>query len=179
VITAALPVLFNATTAGFPRVPQLLGFGLAIVGIWLVARGPVGEDAAPGGLALACVAGVGFGGFLVLIAQGPSGSVFAPLAVARIVMLVIALTLMLSRGTPLPSLAGHPFALLAGLLDAGGNVLYLLARQHIRLDVAAVLSSLYPVATVVLARVVSQEPVTATQWVGAGVCLGAVGLITI
>ena len=68
-------------------------------------------------------------------------------------------------------------ALLAGVLDAGGNVLYLLARQHVRLDVAAVLSSLYPVATVLLARVVSDEPVSPTQWAGAAVCLAAVALI--
>ena len=118
-------------------------------------------------------------GFLILIAQVPPDSVFAPLAVARTVTLVVALALMLASGAPLPAPLAHPFALLAGLLDAGGNVLYLLARQHVRLDVAAVLSSLYPVTTVVLARVVSREPVTPTQWMGAGVCLLAIVLITI
>jgi drug/metabolite transporter (DMT)-like permease len=73
----------------------------------------------------------------------------------------------------------NPVALLAGVLDAGGNILYMLARQFTRLDVAAVLSSLYPVATVVLARIVLKEQVSRGQWVGAGVCLAAIALITI
>jgi drug/metabolite transporter (DMT)-like permease len=57
-------------------------------------------------------------------------------------------------------------------------VLYLLARQHIRLDMAAVLSSLYPVATVCLARIILGEKVSRMQWAGAFACLVAVGLIT-
>jgi drug/metabolite transporter (DMT)-like permease len=57
-------------------------------------------------------------------------------------------------------------------------VLYLLAGQHVRLDVAAVLSSLYPVATVLLARTVTGEPVSRWQWAGAAVCFAAVVLIT-
>ena len=78
----------------------------------------------------------------------------------------------------IPALTANPIALVAGVLDAGGNVLFLFARQHTRLDIAAVLSSFYPVATVVLARVILHERVTAVQWLGAVVCLVAVALIT-
>jgi drug/metabolite transporter (DMT)-like permease len=78
----------------------------------------------------------------------------------------------------MPRLTSSPIALLAGVLDAGGNVLYMLARQHVRLDIAAVLSSLYPVATVALASIISREAVTRSQWMGAGACLLAVLLIT-
>jgi drug/metabolite transporter (DMT)-like permease len=88
------------------------------------------------------------------------------------------LGLLLVRGVAIPAVTANPMALLAGVLDAGGNVLFLFARQHTRLDIAAVLSSFYPVATVVLARLILHERVTATQWVGAGVCLAAVALIT-
>ena len=80
-------------------------------------------------------------------------------------------------GRPFPALTSNPIGLLAGLLDAGGNALYLLARQHVRLDIAAVLSSLYPVSTVLLARAITREPVTRTQWAGAVVCVAAVALI--
>ena len=59
-----------------------------------------------------------------------------------------------------------------------GNVFYLMARQHVRLDVAAVLSSFYPVATVALSRLILHERVTPSQWLGALACLAAVGLIT-
>lgn len=180
VITAALPVMFSTTTVGMPRTSQLAGFVVAIVGIWLVARASTTDDgASPKGLQLAVLAGTGFGGFLILIAQVDSQFVFLPLAVTRSVTLVTAVVLMLARGVPLPALTASPVGLLAGVLDAGGNVFFLFARQYARLDVAAVLSSFYPVATVVLARLILHQHVTSTQWVGAGVCLIAVGLITI
>ena len=66
---------------------------------------------------------------------------------------------------------------LPAALDAGGNVFFVLARQYTRLDVAAVLSSLYPVATVVLARIAWKEHVSGSQWAGVVVCLAAVGLM--
>ena len=177
VVAAALPVLFSAVTEGAPRPVQSVGFALALAGIWLVARAAPRGTESRAGVRLGLLAGVGFGGFLILIAQVEVSSVFVPLAIARAVMLVVGVLVLVGRGLALPGLASSPMALLAGILDAGGNVLYLLARQHVRLDVAAVLSSLYPVATVLLARVVSDEPVSPTQWVGAGVCLAAVGLI--
>jgi drug/metabolite transporter (DMT)-like permease len=98
--------------------------------------------------------------------------------VTRAMTLVAAMAMLLARGVSVPALMSNPMALLAGVLDAGGNVLFLFARQHTRLDIAAVLSSFYPVATVVLARLILHERVTATQWIGAGVCLAAVALIT-
>ncbi len=177
VVAAALPVLFTAATTGLPGSLQTIGFAVALAGIWLVARAaPVGP-ASRTGIRLGLLAGVGFGGFLILIAQVDAASVFVPLSVARAMMLAVGLLMVARRRSRLLAPASNPLALAAGLLDAGGNVLYLLARQHVRLDTAAVLSSLYPVATVLLARVVSHEPVTPTQWAGAGVCLAAVGLI--
>jgi drug/metabolite transporter (DMT)-like permease len=178
VITAALPVLANGLTAGLPRPTQLAGFAVAIAGIWLVARSPSATHSGAG-LKLAFVAGVGFGGFLILIAQVHADLVFLPLVLTRCVTLAIAVALMLTRGVRIPRVTANPIALLAGVLDAGGNVLFLFARQHTRLDVAAVLSSFYPVATVVLAWLVLRERITRIQWIGAGVCLAAVALITL
>jgi drug/metabolite transporter (DMT)-like permease len=178
VAAAGIPALFGSVSEGLPRPMQLGGFALALAGIWLVARAAPQSGASRTGVRLGALAGVGFGGFLVLIAQVDPHAVFVPLAIARGVMLVTAVSALVVRRTPLPGVTSNPLGLLAGVLDAGGNVLYLFARQHVRLDVAAVLSSLYPVATVVLARVVLQEPVSRTQWAGALVCLAAVGLIT-
>ena len=177
VVAAALPVLFTAATTGLPGPLQTIGFALALAGIWLVARAAPEGLASRAGIRLGLLAGVGFGGFLILIAQVDVASVFVPLSVARAMMLAVGVLVVARQQSRLLTPASNPVALLAGLLDAGGNVLYLLARQHVRLDIAAVLSSLYPVATVLLARVVSHEPVTPTQWVGAAVCLASVGLI--
>ena len=85
-------------------------------------------------------------------------------------MLAAAVVILLIRRTPLPGLTSSPLGLLAGVLDAGGTAFYLLAQHYVRLDIAAVLSSLYPVATVILARVITREPVT-TISVGRSRCV--------
>ncbi|HUR32874.1 MAG TPA: EamA family transporter [Vicinamibacterales bacterium] len=177
VTAALLPVIYGAASQGMPGAIQLTGFVMALVGIFLVAQSASAVPGSGAGIRLGLLAGVGFGSFLVLIARGSAGSVFVPLAVARGVMLLAALLVLLGRRTSVPRLTASPMALLAGLLDAGGTMFYLLAQHYVRLDIAAVLSSLYPAATVVLACVITHEPVTRTQWLGAAVCVAAVALI--
>jgi drug/metabolite transporter (DMT)-like permease len=177
VAAALLPVGYSAVAQGVPRLPQLAGFVLALVGIFLVARSSDASATSRQGVRLGLLAGVGFGGFLILIAQVSSGAVFVPLAVARSMMLLTGLVVLAARATPFPRVVESPLGVLAGVLDAGGTALYLMAQHYVRLDVAAVLSSLYPAATVMLARVLTRERVSPTQWAGAAVCLAAVALI--
>jgi drug/metabolite transporter (DMT)-like permease len=177
VVTAIIPALFTAFAVSPPDVMQLFGFVAAIVGVWLVTRTQTQERISRANFSLGLTAGAGFGTFLILIAHVESDLVFGPLVVARAVMLVAALVMMVMRGVPLPSPTSNHTALFAGALDAGGNMFFVLARQHTRLDVAAVLSSLYPVATVILARIVWNEQVTTSQWAGVVVCLAAVALM--
>lgn len=178
VVGALVPVLFGAMVSGLPGTNQQLGFGLGLVGIWLVTQTPV----VPGmpirqGLGSAILAGIGFGGFFVLIAQVENGLFFTPLVIAKLMALLLALGLLAVRGLAFPSLRANPLGLLAGVLDAGGNVFYLIAREYTRLDVAAVLSSMYPAATVLLAGVLLQEQINRLQWLGVVVCICAVALI--
>ncbi len=176
VVGAALPVVFGVFTEGVPGTARLAGFMLALVGIGLVSRTSAAKG--PGqGLGLAWLAGAGFAGFFIFLAQVEQGSVFAPLVVSRCVSLGVAILLLWGRGLPLPSLTSNPIALLAGLLDAGGNIFYLWARQLTRLDVAVALSAMYPAVTILLARAVLKEKVSRGQWWGAAVCLFAIGLI--
>lgn len=179
VISAALPVVFSGITEGLPGLARLVGLLLALFGIGLVSMStspaPTGKSATP----LALFAGLGFGGFFILIAQVEDGVLFTPLIVARSVALVSALVLLWWQRVPLPGIRHNSVALLAGLLDAGGNILYLLAKQFTRLDVAAVLSSLYPATTVLLAWLLLKEQVSGRQWLGAAVCLLAVALIAL
>jgi drug/metabolite transporter (DMT)-like permease len=179
VITASVPVLFTALTAGLPRPTQLAGFVLAMIGIWLVSRTAHHQRMTSRDLELAVAAGLGFGGFLTLIAQVESHLVFMPLTVTKLVTFLTALTLLLSRRVTVPHPLSNWHAWVAGACDAGGNIAYLFARQFTRLDVAAVLSSLYPATTVLLAWLVTREHIAPVQWVGAVVCLAAVVLITL
>lgn len=180
VLGAALPVLFTGLTAGAPAPIQMAGFALAIAGIFLVSRTTSGDPGAVRrGFGLAIVAGLGFGAFFILIAKAEQGQTFTPLILSRLVQLAAALLLMRINRLPLPSVRGNPVALLSGLLDAGGNVFYILAGQLLRLDVAAVIASLYPASTVILSAIILKEKVTAGQRIGVILCLAAILLITL
>ena len=70
-------------------------------------------------------------------------------------------------------------ALLAGMLDVGGNGFYLLVKNITSLHMAVVLASLYPASTVILAGFILKEKVSLRQWLGVGLCLRAIALITL
>src|SRR5215467_934888 len=113
---------------------------------------------------LAVVAGVGFSGFLLFIKLAGTRSVFWPLVSARTAScLLIAGIIFLTAADWKPSRGSLCFILLAGILDSGANALYVVATQRGRLDVAAVLSSLYPGSTVILARLVLKERLSRLQ----------------
>ena len=180
VIGAAIPVLFGILFQGLPKVTQFFGFLAGLLGILLVTRSASGTDLGDRrGLWSAIVAGIGFGGYFILIGQVQPGAVFAPLIVSKIVTLLLCLAVLVMRRERLPSLRGIPIALLAGILDAGGNIFYLLAQHSIRLDVAVVLSSMYPAFTVILAYFSLGERISATQWAGVTLCIVAISLIAI
>jgi drug/metabolite transporter (DMT)-like permease len=179
VIGAVLPVVVSIFIAGWPSGVQLLGFALALAGIWLVSTAPTGgRRISRQGFVLACLGGTGFGGFFVFLGLVDPGKIFTPLIIARSMTLSVGLILVALQRLRLPSITSNRLALLAGVLDAGGNLFYVLAKQFTRLDVAAVLSSLYPASTVFLASLLLKEKVSRYQWVGVLLCLGAIALIT-
>jgi drug/metabolite transporter (DMT)-like permease len=180
VISAALPVVFGVFTEGLPTPVKLIGFGLALAGIWLVSSTSTAERGlSRRSLRLACIAGIGFGGFFIFLGQVDPGKIFTPLIIARSLTLCTGVLLVKLNRLPLPSLTSNPLALLAGVLDAGGNLFYILSKQYVRLDIAAVLASLYPASTVLLASIILHEKVSYVQWIGVLICLAAIVFITI
>jgi drug/metabolite transporter (DMT)-like permease len=180
VIGAGIPVLVGIALQGFPNLFQLSGFGLGILGIWLVAgsSSEIQVDKKRD-LSLALAAGIGFGGYFVLITRVGTGAIFYPLAIAKSVALIVAVSYLAIHRMKPPSLKKNPAALLAGLLDASGNLFYLLAFQFTRLDVAAVLSCMAPAVTVFLASRMLHEKVRTAQWLGVALCVFAVALIAL
>ncbi len=178
-LSAAVPVLFGAFFEGLPGPLQIIGFVLALIAVGLISGlGVVRER--PKGLGLALLAGFGFGSFFIFISLVSHSAVFWPLAAARLssflFILVVALT---RRQEVLPNKAVLPIVLLAGALDVAGNTFFVLAAHTGRLDVAAILSSLYPAVTVLLASIILKERVTRLQAVGILVALVAVPLISV
>jgi drug/metabolite transporter (DMT)-like permease len=178
-LSAATPVLFGAFVEGLPGPLQLIGFVLAFIAVGLISGLGVVKGR-PEGLGLALIAGLGFGSFFILISRVSHGSVFWPLAAARLSSLLFLLAVVLIRHQKvLAEKTVWPVVLLAGGLDTAGNVFFVLATHVGRLDVAAILSSLYPAVTVLLATIILKERVTRLQALGILVAVVAIPLISV
>lgn len=174
VIAAALPVAYAWTRLGAPSAIGLAGMLLALAGIALVSA-PRAERPPRRVLLLAVGSGLGFALFFILMGESTRTSFLWTLSAARVAACVVLLgVLALTRpGWGRPGVA----VVLAGLCDVLGNAFFLLASRVARLDVAVVLASLYPVTTVILARIVLKEKLTPMQAWGAIVMLAAIPLI--
>jgi drug/metabolite transporter (DMT)-like permease len=179
VIAAIIPILAGAWLEGLPDAVQVAGFGVALVAVWLLSSG--GErTVAARDLRLALLAGLGFGFYFVLIDRAGPASGFWNLTFARSFAGCVLLLLMLATRHPLlPPAEVLPLNILNGALDAGGNLFFVLAAQAGRLDVASVLASLYPGATVLLAWLILGERLNRPQAVGVGAALLAIVLIVL
>jgi len=191
-LAAAIPALVSTVMEGAPGALRLAGFLLALVAIWVIAAGPSPENA--GGkatLGLAVLSGAGFGVYFVALRMDNSLGVVMPMALARVGSLMtcglMLLVLLLSRTGDQPKPAnpqGMPgivvvWALSSALLDTTGNMLFVGATLLGRLDVAAVLASLYPAGTILLAAWQLHEKPTRRQVAGMFAALAAVVMITL
>ncbi len=180
VIAALLPVCVGFFTEGLPGASTLAGFGLALPAVWLLTRTVQHERIHMREISLALFAGGGFGLFFTLMGQSGNLSVTWSLIAARIASIsVVAVVACLLKQGGIPGPAQLPPILLAGILDAGGNAFFVLASQAGRLDISAVLASLYPAATVILARFILKEHLRPYQWGGIGIALLAILLIAL
>ncbi len=178
VMTAAVPVVFALLTEGLPGNTQLAGFGFALVSVWFLSGATRDTGVRLNELFLPLAAGLGFGLFFVFIGHGSCDSVFWPLVAARTASISATLLfLFLSGKGGIPGREQLPHIAAAGILDSAGNAFFVLAVQVGRLDISAVLASLYPAATVLLAWIILKERLARLQW--AGVLIAAVALALI
>jgi drug/metabolite transporter (DMT)-like permease len=160
-----------------PGAVTLGGFGLALLAICLIA-GTGGSSGTHAGLGLAMLAGCGFGIFFILLHRAGASAVFWPLVAARIGSLGLVLPLVLGRRQlALGDSRLLVQVLLSGALAVAGDAFFVLAGQAGRLDVAAILASLYPASTVMLAALLLGERLTRAQFVGILAALVAIALI--
>ena len=176
VLSAAIPALVAMITQGLPGKIAILGFALAIVGLWLITRSEAGTT--PEGIELAILAGIGFAGFYLCVHQAGEGSAFWIATLTRSTSLVVtALIVIAQRSFRDITAAGLGWGVLTGCIDSLGTVLFVRATQTGRLDEAVVLSSLYPAITVLLARLILKEHFTRWRFVGLLAALAAVPMI--
>jgi hypothetical protein len=180
VLTAAIPGAIGIATAGAPVPIRAAGFALALLAIVLVSLVDDGMTGR-GGLLLALVAGVCFGLYTAFVGQVETG-IFGPLLVARATSSALVLVIVAARRTPVRAMAAAEprlarLVIVVGLLDLIGNATFLVAAQASGLALAAVLASLYPVSTVILAAVVLREPIGRLN--AAGIATAALATVLI
>jgi drug/metabolite transporter (DMT)-like permease len=189
VLAATVPVVVGLVDGERPSAIALVGIPVALVAITLLARDP--DDAGPesgtpaGVLLMALGAGLGFGLFFVALDRAGDQSGMWPLVAGRgasvAMFALVALTVASTRAAPGVSRVGTTPALIVvcGICDSGANALFLLATHEGLLTLVAVLGSLYPASTVLLATTLTHERLARSQVVGVLLALAAVVLITV
>lgn len=181
---ALVPVLFGVVGGERPGGLVWLGIVLAAPAIWLVSSVPPTpeDDSTPlrDGLLDGVLAGLGFGLLFACIGQVPRESGMVPLAFTQLVSVPAVVLLATALHTDwVPRDRAVGWAALTGPLGGSANLLFLLATQRGYLTVSAVLTSLYPASTVVLAALVLREQIHRAQAVGLALCAVTVTLVAV
>jgi drug/metabolite transporter (DMT)-like permease len=179
---AAVPVAWGSFVLGDElSLLQLLGVALALASVVVVAWVPGSAVGAAdlrgvlGGLA----SGVLFGGFFIALDATPIDSGMWPLVGARVASALGVILLLRIVSRPAHPGAALPLILLAGTFDMAANVLFLLATRGGLLSISALLSSLYPVVALLLARQLLRERIHPVQAAGVVGALIAMGLLVV
>jgi uncharacterized membrane protein len=178
VVTTVIPVGLGFFFEGFPGSSQIVGFGVALVAVWLLSSSEGSARLTRLEVYFSVLAGLGFGLFLVCIGHVSEAAILWPMAAARVSSMALMIIIIAARGPRvLPTSRQWPFIVVAGLLDTAGNAMYALACQAGRLDVSAVLAALYPASTVLLAWLLLKERLRGKQWVGVAAAITCLVLI--
>lgn len=181
VTAAVVPLVAGLLLDGALSRLALLGTGFAVVAIALISAAPGGGGGVvtPRLIALALTAGAMFGLFFTLLGQlHPDSGMWGMVAVRAS---SLPLGLLVARATRISLRLSRPalrWAAVAGPLDVLANSLFVLAVMRGHLSVVAVLASLYPASTVLLALAVDRERIRAVQVAGLGLAAAALALVT-
>jgi drug/metabolite transporter (DMT)-like permease len=181
VVGATLPVAYGLVRGERPGTSAVVGIVLALVAIAIVSVLPGdGKPISVGVLAASIAAGVLFGAFTIGLSRTSGAAGMWPAALARLGTAagLLALALLVTGGVAAPVRTVLRPCLAIGVCETVGLVAFLLALRHGPVSTAAVLFSLYPVTTVLLAMALLGERLSRFQLVGVGLALGAVLLIS-
>lgn len=173
-----VPLLAGLLAGERPDLLAWAGIAIAFPAIWLVSRqeGTVdgstdGPPSGVDGLLDGVLAGVGFGVLFAALGQVPDTAGFWPLAATQAMsVLALAVAAVVLGGNPLPRRRAEAVGLVPGFLATLAVLCFSLATHHGLLSLAAVITSLYPAFTVLLAVVVLREHVHRAQAVGLALC---------
>jgi len=180
-LTALVPVIFGFLKEGPPTLLAGTGLLLGCAAIWLITHAPGKRgEATPGAaLLMGAFAGVGFGAQMILFKMASGGGLLWEMTSARAGGGAALLLFLVAMPPQRPWRHFWLTGIAAGMLDTLGSMSYIRATQFGRLDVAAVVSSLYPGGTILLATLVLREWPTRRQIAGMALALAAVMLLSV
>lgn len=181
VLSALLPVLAALAMGELLSHAAVIGTVLAVAAAVLISWGPSSNERVSGrGLGYAGGAGVAIALQLICLDRAPGSSGLAPLVVAGgISTLLVLVAVFLTRTSTSGTRPAVRSSLVAGLLGSLANIAFLLAVRDGPLSIVAVITALYPVGTVVLARYVLAERLIWTQLAGLAVAAAALVVFTL
>lgn len=178
VLVAIIPVVFGFALDGVPGVLSIIGIGLAIASVAVVAGVPGERPDQSSGLWWGVASGLTLGTFTVTISRVTPGLVFGPLAVVRLTEALVCVgAILATRRAWRPSRDTWPALLGVGLFDMTGTAAYIFAVQVGPLAIAGVLAALYPVVTVIGAATILRERMTRVHLIGVSAAVLGVVLI--
>jgi drug/metabolite transporter (DMT)-like permease len=180
-VSAVVPVAFGIATGDSPSTSQLLGVACALVGVGLASlEHQEGARRLAAGVGLASLAAIGFGFYFPPMHAAGSSDFWWASMLFRTTALVVVAAAVTARRPPLRLRPRDLAVVLAvGIGDTLGNVLYAASSGHGLVSLTAVLASLYPVVTVLLAAAVLRERVSPPQQAGILLTLAGVVLISV
>jgi drug/metabolite transporter (DMT)-like permease len=180
-VSAAVPVVVGIVSGESPSALQLAGIGCALLGVFLAAREPGrgGETRLAAGVGLATLAAIGFGAYFPFMHAAGNADFWWATLIFRITSTAGILGAVAVR-RPALRVSGRvlPWLGLIGFGDMLGNLLFAAASTRGLVSVTSVLASLYPIVTVLLARIVLSKRVARSQEAGIGLTLAGVALIS-
>ncbi len=176
-----VPLTVDAARGAVPSALQWLGIALVLTGIATLSREPgSGKQRLAAGAGLALVAALGFGLFVVGIDAGADESAPWAVVAARLasVTVAVAVAVFYTRTSLRPPRDLFLILLGIGVFDTGANVLVAFATTKDAAGIVAVLSALYPIVTIVLARIVLAERLAVSKRVGGAIAVAGAVLVT-
>jgi drug/metabolite transporter (DMT)-like permease len=179
-ISAVVPLTVGFSSGDRPSTWQILGMACALGGVFLASGEPgrTGSRLAAGA-GLALLAALGFGGYFPpMHAAGNADFWWASLIFRMTSTSVILAAVAVVRPALAMPVLQVPALWLIGIGDMLGNLLFAAASSSGLVSVTSVLASLYPIVTVILARIILDERVARSQEAGIGLTLAGVALIS-
>ena len=180
-VSAIIPVIFGIATGDDPSAPQVAGIACALAGVGLASiEHHEGTRRIATGVGLALLAALGFGFYFPWMHAAGKVDFWWASLVFRTTALVLLAVVVAARHTNLRlSRRNLAIAAAVGIGDTLGNVFFAASSSHGLISLTAVLASLYPVVTVLLAASVLHEKVAPTQKAGIVLTLTGVVLISL